>query len=419
MALAFHHKSIQAGIETNYGDVVTLSQAAADHAYETVTLANYFTGNYPNFTVSLETSAPAASITTMITDGIKYAFDDDETKSIACQALEEMCKSMMQKTLELKNIAIKDNDMIYHEKVPILDGMPPLEKMNAVKVTTFADLLPDGPAGIPVIIGHDLFHKLIAIRVHESASVYSLDKEKLIRKARLDVENADGDYDGIMMSLDVKHIVSRLKNGMIKSTSREIDLEMPEELANSIMAFSSQQQGTSSIDDLIFTISTMKPKIKFELHLIMSNLNQEQQTCETYRGKFQTAWTQESSSKITLSFHQNLNKYSSSIESASEIDFKVLKSVDALQKYLVIFKEPIRSITQQFEDTLNTFAPQVVQNLLEEDLIGVNDDQLLGTLGEQMTLEKLDSVINRLNSLKKDRDNMINELKQMVFFFLI
>ncbi len=106
-------------------------------------------------------------------------------------SLQDLTKSNLALITEKKNSATKDNDIIYHEVVPQESVIPPIDKLNAVKPMPIQDLY--GSNEMQKVIGQDIFQRLIPLSVHESASLYSEEKAKMIRgeTERCDLTNGE------------------------------------------------------------------------------------------------------------------------------------------------------------------------------------------------------------------------------------
>jgi tyrosine-protein phosphatase non-receptor type 23 len=61
--------------------------------------------------------------------------------------------------------AQKDNDFVYHEKIPALDSLPEVKGAPLVKGIPFDPTDPE-------ISGPDIFQKLVPMEAHEASSVY-------------------------------------------------------------------------------------------------------------------------------------------------------------------------------------------------------------------------------------------------------
>ena len=74
--------------------------------------------------------------------------------------LSALVKSLSALITEKKNSAVKDNDLIYHQNVPTMENLAPIEKVSAVKPLPFTEVA-GGKEGVAKIIGPDLFQKIV------------------------------------------------------------------------------------------------------------------------------------------------------------------------------------------------------------------------------------------------------------------
>ncbi len=70
--------------------------------------------------------------------------------------------------------AIKENEFVFHEKVPELSSLEEPKGASLVKGIGF-------DVANPEVSGTDLFAKLVPMGAHEAASLYSEEQAKLIR----------------------------------------------------------------------------------------------------------------------------------------------------------------------------------------------------------------------------------------------
>ena len=66
-------------------------------------------------------------------------------------------------------ISKKENEFIYHEKVPDLDTLPEIKGASLVKGIPF-------DMNDPEVSGPDLFRRLVPLEAHEASSLYSEEK---------------------------------------------------------------------------------------------------------------------------------------------------------------------------------------------------------------------------------------------------
>ncbi|CAH1788596.1 unnamed protein product, partial [Owenia fusiformis] len=97
--------------------------------------------------------------------------------------------------------AKKDNDFVYHEKEPALDSLPEPKGAKLVNGIAFN-------ASDPEVCGIDIFHKLVPLEAHESSSLYSEEKAKLLRRVGSEVEEKNQELGQFMSSLQVENLKS-------------------------------------------------------------------------------------------------------------------------------------------------------------------------------------------------------------------
>lgn len=98
-----------------------------------------------------------------------------------------------------KKAAKNENEFIYHEEVPAKELLADMKPVSLVKVLpiNFSD---------PDISGPDIFARLIPMDAHESSSVYSEEKAKLLRHVVGMVEDKNMELMEFMSSLQLDHL---------------------------------------------------------------------------------------------------------------------------------------------------------------------------------------------------------------------
>ncbi|TFY82927.1 hypothetical protein EWM64_g1094 [Hericium alpestre] len=97
----------------------------------------------------------------------------------AGQSLADLTKSHLSLCTEKRTEAQRDNDLIYNAVLPAPETLPPVDKVGAAAIIPIQEVY--GTPEVQKVIGSDLFVRLIPLSVHESASVYSEEKAKLVR----------------------------------------------------------------------------------------------------------------------------------------------------------------------------------------------------------------------------------------------
>lgn len=95
--------------------------------------------------------------------------------------------------------ATKDNDSVYHELVPRVTALPEIAKITLVKALSFD---PTDPS----VAGPDVFAKLVPMRAHEQASIYSEEKAQVLRQATEEVTTKDRELDEFLKTIDLRSL---------------------------------------------------------------------------------------------------------------------------------------------------------------------------------------------------------------------
>ncbi|KAI8818647.1 BRO1-like domain-containing protein [Fimicolochytrium jonesii] len=398
-SLALYHKSIQAESDTKYGDSVAYLTSAEAVAKEAMKMATAFSGSFPSFTTSTITNTSSGGGSSGHT-------------TAAAAALLEATKTNLNVISEKKAVAIKDNDMIYHESVPKVETLPPVEKLNAVKPTSFADICANGQADIPKIIGPDIFQKLVPLSVHESASMYSEEKAKVLRSEQERVESANEELQATLESLNLVPILEKLKRLAKSPGAQPESLAVPDEVLFWNKTIQGTELGNSSTDELLMTIDGAKRRVREMLDESGLLLDKEQHECEAMRVKYGDLWTQEPSAHRTGKMRDDLRHHRESLEKAAGTDTLLLSGLDQSKQIVDVLRRPSDDVQTCFVDQLISMGPskagQKVGNLID----GADSDGAgLGVLDEQVLIQKVDGLLSRLRGLKRDREGIVVELK--------
>ena len=232
-------------------------------------LAEKFAYNYPNFNISSQSNETSTT---------------GKNSSSSSTALLEVTKMDLKMITDKLVVAKRDNDMIYHDSIPPVDSLVPLDKLNAVKAIPFADLLQNGQADIPKIVGNDIFAKLIPLSVHESSSIYSEEKSKLYRHQQKIVKEADDEIDATLNSLNLLEIMERIKSLYNNPNGMSGEILSPEVMEWCVRVQENEMKKSKFLtDDLLNVINSLKPSIEEMLTEITTLLDEEQLGCENMR----------------------------------------------------------------------------------------------------------------------------------------
>ncbi|KAH9496196.1 Tyrosine-protein phosphatase non-receptor type 23 [Bulinus truncatus] len=167
--------------------------------------------------------------------------------------------------------AKKDNDFVYHAKVPAIDSLPEIKGASLVKG------LPFDPND-KEISGPDIFQKLVPMEAHEASSVYSEEKAKLSRTVIGEVDQKNMELDQFMSSLqlDIEQLMP--KPNII-----------PDNLMEKCAAMSVRTNAIKELTDSMTNVSGLATEVELSLEeiqqLIIDDIEKTEQMEKQYGKK--------------------------------------------------------------------------------------------------------------------------------------
>ncbi|KAI9019756.1 BRO1-like domain-containing protein [Hyaloraphidium curvatum] len=421
LAVANYHRGIACESESKYGEMVARLQLSEIYAKEANKLASSFASAYPNFTTSADAGAVAGAgegAPPSSSGGLASSFwgsssSSSSSATTASVALLDATRMLLTNVTDKKNLATKDNDLIYHDSVPNTDALAPVDKLLAVKPLAFAEICAGGAADIPRIVGPDIFAKLVPISVHESASMYSEEKAKLLRSEEEQVKDVDAELSVSLESMDLVRTLDKLRR-MAKSAHLDEYGSLPSEIRNWCQDIGGSESGRAgdSMDELLTVLDGLKSRARETLTSVGVTLDEEARECESMRLKF-ADWPQEPSLRLTTGIRNEVKRHRETLEQAAETDRQLVQRIQELKPDLATLKRPYEEVEAISVQVVSTGDPKQgasvpVANLIEED---VKSDAGLGALGEQLLIEKMDNLLARIRQLKKERQETFEEFR--------
>lgn len=258
-ALSQYHKALACEAESKYGEGVgrlALAEAAAKEASRiALTLSSFFVHG-------LTPTLPADTAT----------------------ALQEITKAMAATCTEKKNSATRDNDMVYNDTVPNEGVISPIDKLKAVKPIPIAELYV--PNEIQKVIGADIFLRLIPLAVHESASLYSEEKAKIVRGETEKRDLANGELEAALEYMRLPAALDkfkRLAQGGEQGRSLDEFAIPTTEVREWADRIKEEEETKGTVYELVETLDGIKTRAKEMLDTVTMALDEEMRACEGMR----------------------------------------------------------------------------------------------------------------------------------------
>ena len=319
-------------------------------------------------------------------------------------SLLERTKSHLQLCTDRKNEAQRDNDLIYNAVLPSPDALPNIDKAAVATPITIQEVY--GAPEVQKVIGQDIFIKLIPLSVHESASVYSEEKAKLVRKEVEDAESAEVEVRSALEAIGVQEGLGRFKAMTEGSVGAEVEIPLEVRRWREDIAV---MQDRESVDALVRELSRLKDAVKSELDSISRQLDVESRECESMRVKYDHLWTQEPSASLNKSLRQDLKSHLGALEAAATSDQQVSAIWDTA-------KGDISLLLSSGLEELFRASVGGAESLLDLDVGSeTRDEQELARIAQYTT--EIEERLGRIKKIAYERNEVLKDLKDKVLSF--
>lgn len=271
--------------------------------------------------------------------------------------------------------------------------------------------------------------------VHESASVYSEEKAKLVRAEVERVERADSEAQAALASMGVKEGVARYRV-MLQDPDDDLDDDrerggdVPREIhrMKSDISLIESQESTPA---LLSQLSTKRDTVRRDLDSIQRDLELESRECESMRVRYGHRWGQDPSASFTVEFRKELKTHlgsdegggtsGGSLAAAAASDRQVLELWEAVRGDIgLLLTSDDGQLEQMFSTNSNISTGGPQQSLLDLDEGNTEADALAEAKEKEIIAGMLSEVEGYLMGLKqigREREGILRDLKDKVCGF--
>uniref|UniRef100_A0A4W3IXL1 Programmed cell death 6 interacting protein n=1 Tax=Callorhinchus milii TaxID=7868 RepID=A0A4W3IXL1_CALMI len=281
-------------------------------------------------------------------------------------------KDLSDKISRALTAAKKDNDFIYHDRVPDLKDLTPIGKATLVKPT---------PVNVPLSQKFtDLFEKMVPLAVQQALSMYNQRKADLVNRVIGQMREANNLANGVLASLNLPAALEDVSGHSI-----------PQSILEKSKAVI-QQGGLETVDQLIKDLPELLQRNREILLESMKILDEEESSDNDLRAKFQQRWQRTPSNELYKSLRTEGGNFRNFLDKAGQADNVVRERYSTHRDAIALLCHP--------ENELNAAIPS-----------GNPANSLQGT--EVITILK--SLLASLDETKKERETLENDIKLQQF----
>ncbi|KZO99027.1 BRO1-domain-containing protein [Calocera viscosa TUFC12733] len=377
MSIAHYYRSQVESKESKHGESLARLQVAENLAKEANRLCNSFT---PYALSSYSPTLPADSSSSII----------------------ELTKAHLATVTAAREQASKDNDLIYNAVLPSEAALPQLDKLAVATPIPIQEIY--ASQDVQAVIGPDFFTRLIPMGVHESASIYSEEKAKLVRSENARVQEADDEAELGLRDLGViGPQIAKWRDWGDGGVAAAGGADKAEDERYRYEAEIRSEEERGTIRSMLGELDKLKTSVGQDVDSIERDLEIETRDCEANRVKYQDLWTQEPSAPLTKDLRQRLRDNRDAFRSASESDSKIYSLWASVEGDVAVLLsgQPLPDV-----------PPSSNFNLVDTDLSIDDDDRARDEV--KAKVKEIDERVGRLNKVRRERGEILKDLKQKI-----
>lgn len=315
----------------------------------------------------------------------------------AATALVELCKAALAQTSEQREQAQKDNDFVFNDLVPQESALPTIDRQAVAEPIPVHEVYasPD----VQKLVGQDIFARLIPLSVHESASLYSEEKAKVVRAQAEKCDIADGELSTALEYMGLPASLDRFR----RSSAAPYADPGP-----SVRGWRDElrtREYEGKVADMLAQLRSTREATRSQLERISADLEQESRECERMRIKYAHLWRQQPSSQLTKSWRDDVRSHRDNLAAAAASDDQIEHIWRSVQPDVEALLNDNKLEQLFFAASADTADRST--NLLDDD--SNDDDQQMAAQANEIS-----DMLARLHKVKKERLDVLKDLKERV-----
>lgn len=264
--------------------------------------------------------------------------------------------------------AKKDNDFIYHERIPDLRSLASIGKAQLAKMTA-----PNSPMSQNF---KDLFDELVPVAVHQALAAHDIRRTDMVQSKIMKMRESTQMLNSILASLNLPAAVEVTEGNTLPPSLMEKG-----EAVRSL-------GGIANLEKMIVDLPELLKRNQEILNEADRMLNEERDADKALRDQFKDKWTRTQSDKLTEMFRSNITKYRQIINNAVQADKTVREKFDKHRSGMELLSK----------------SPEELQEAVPNSADGS------GNISDSSAAQKLRNLMEEVETVKAERDVIETEL---------
>ncbi|XP_028605825.2 programmed cell death 6-interacting protein isoform X1 [Podarcis muralis] len=281
-------------------------------------------------------------------------------------------KDLSDKISRALTAAKKDNDFIYHDRIPDLKDLEPIGKASLVKAT---------PVVVPLSQKFtDLFEKMVPLAVQQALTLYNQRKADLVNRSIAQMREATNLANGVLASLNLPAAIEDVSGDSVPQSILQKSKSVIE------------QGGVQTIDQLMKDLPELLQRNREILDESLRILDEEETTDNELKNKFKERWQRTPSNDLYKPLRAEGANYSNILDKAVQADKQVKERYQSHRDTISLLCKP--------EPELNAAIPSAnpAKTMQGSEVVNV-----------------LKSLLANLEEVKTQREQLENDLKAINF----
>nr|XP_056713432.1 programmed cell death 6-interacting protein isoform X1 [Euleptes europaea] len=281
-------------------------------------------------------------------------------------------KDLSDKIGRALNAAKKDNDFIYHDRIPDLKDLEPIGKASLVKAT---------PVVVPLSQKFiDLFEKMVPLAVQQALTLYNQRKADLVNRSIAQMRESNNLANGVLASLNLPAAIEDISGDSVPQSILQKSKSVIE------------QGGVQTIDQLMKDLPELLQRNREILDESLRILDEEETTDNELKSKFKERWQRTPSNDLYRPLRAEGANYCNILDKAVQADKQVKERYQTHRETISLLCKP--------EQELNTAIPSAnpAKTMQGSEVVNV-----------------LKSLLASLDEVKREREGLENDLKSVNF----
>jgi len=215
------------------------------------------------------------------------------------------CSDWSKRANNALTAAKKDNDFIYHERIPDVKQLGAIDRAAVVKPSDVPDKFLPGEK--------ELFTALMPVHIHQAVAAYDVRKQELVGKEVNKLKEGTNMLNEILNSMNLPAALEDTTGGGVPASLKEKSATVIE------------AGGVDELERLVKELPDLLQRNTDLLSEAERMLREEAESDSSLRSQHGARWTRTPSDKLTGTFTANATKYRTIINNATQAD-TVVKS---------------------------------------------------------------------------------------------